>query len=244
MRRVNALSQSLLRQRLLPDSIESANQAATGALSQSLLRQRLLPDMRNTPLKRHLSTMSQSLLRQRLLPDAFHPRDRVGFPVSQSLLRQRLLPDLMETFPPTNAFDRLNRFFVSDYFRTRWWRRRSDVRLTVSIASSSAITSGHWSLARARSRNQSVSIASSSAITSGLDKVITDKVVKDAVSIASSSAITSGLLGYRNRAVASGMSQSLLRQRLLPDEVKVSPAQASVETSQSLLRQRLLPDAT
>ena len=61
--------------------------------SQSLLRQRLLPDSSTTGAVTG-RVLSQSLLRQRLLPD-FLARGVVGVvPQSQSLLRQRLLPDM------------------------------------------------------------------------------------------------------------------------------------------------------
>ena len=111
--------------------------------------------------------MSQSLLRQRLLPDLFDPRPGksdalvsiasssaitsglteggrrfVEHILSQSLLRQRLLPDILQRRRATRKACCLNRFFVSDYFRTRSDGSRPHGPLEVSIASSSAITSG------------------------------------------------------------------------------------------------------
>ena len=62
------------------------------------------------------------------------------------------------------------------------------------------------------------------------------------VSIASSSAITSGLIYVTLPKPNLKQSQSLLRQRLLPDHNIDYRGNVSVAMSQSLLRQRLLPD--
>ena len=112
-------SQSLLRQRILPDCELEARFQKFPDRSQSLLRQRILPDVGRNQYVAVKYGLSQSLLRQRILPDgsrgslrADQP-DQVSiasssantpgryvagkmvslFTKSQSLLRQRILPD-------------------------------------------------------------------------------------------------------------------------------------------------------
>ena len=160
--------------------------------SQSLLRQRLLPDIYHISPSITPAIKSQSLLRQRLLPDENNPMKKtITNHGSQSLLRQRLLPDAsgrrVRPHPPA----RLNRFFVSDYFRT----------------SSTATMSGLCS--------------------SGLNRFFVSDYFR-----------TPNKPYLCTRMVT---SQSLLRQRLLPDKQHCARVPADA-LSQSLLRQRLLPD--
>ena len=63
--------------------------------SQSLLRQRILPDTSTIVTHNYLVGKSQSLLRQRILPDIIEalPLAFISALMSQSLLRQRILPD-------------------------------------------------------------------------------------------------------------------------------------------------------
>ena len=134
-------SQSLLRQRILPDEGFRVWYADSG-LSQSLLRQRILPDATNCTFLNG-AMLSQSLLRQRILPDSSLDCLRPSYLLclnrffvseysrtyasnctvssrakSQSLLRQRILPDEKRLPVIAAAMQRLNRFFVSEYSRT------------------------------------------------------------------------------------------------------------------------------
>ena len=212
------LSQSLLRQRILPDTAATTITLASPT-SQSLLRQRILPDLTTAP-GTQTGVSSQSLLRQRILPDkngemrrgpcsssvsiASSSANTPGLSVSgvvaklvamsQSLLRQRILPDLWRQHHPDECDD------------------------TVSIASSSANTPGRFNVPY-----RSMGPAE--------------------VSIASSSANTPGPLKPRHEPPPSNESQSLLRQRILPDTETAGANSAGVRWSQSLLRQRILPDS-
>ena len=85
-------SQSLLRQRILPDKIIK-DEGGAPSKSQSLLRQRILPDNEVGDCPEHVSNSSQSLLRQRILPDIEKNAAQLTLVRSQSLLRQRILPD-------------------------------------------------------------------------------------------------------------------------------------------------------
>src|ERR1019366_4906694 len=114
----NEKSQSLLRQRILPD-LFSADGELCYILSQSLLRQRILPDAApSSPFpamfqglnRFFVSEYSRTLLCRHGAVD--------GTRRSQSLLRQRILPDLNMETRGVFLFDRLNRFFVSEYSRT------------------------------------------------------------------------------------------------------------------------------
>ncbi len=128
----------------------------------------------------------------------------------------------MKSTPLKHKRRRLNRFFVSDYFRAS---SVSSVQmrsmLQVSIASSSAITSGLLSFGRDRFISfepppppclNRFFVSDYFRARSGADCL----VILEDVSIASSSAITSGLFhGWRGCGVRQ-RSQSLLRERLLP----------------------------
>jgi hypothetical protein len=130
---------------ILPDTYYMIRSACPDGRSQSLLRQRILPDIIGYELPVAATRKSQSLLRQRILPDKFAPLVR-----------------------------------LSD-------------ETPVSIASSSANTPGPT-------------------------------------------------LTTLSESVANSKSQSLLRQRILPDRTRRPPARTSSSESQSLLRQRILPD--
>ena len=110
---------------------------------------------------------SQSLLRQRLLPDCQDtPGPALPGLASQSLLRQRLLPDAYERQAPLASEKSLNRFFVSDYFRTQLGRFVVDaLDVSQSLLRQRLLPDG--GSAGAQDAPGIVSIASSSAITSG-----------------------------------------------------------------------------
>ena len=112
----------------------------------------------------------------------------------------------------------LNRFFVSEYFRTNPASRSASVNVSSQ------------SLLRQR-------ILPDGALGIG------EYLQKTIVSIASSSANTSGLYANGKEVVRYLSSQSLLRQRILPDGKNQGGKAESCEgKSQSLLRQRILPD--
>ena len=114
-----------------------------------------------------------------------------GGMMSQSLLRQRLLPDIVDSKVAPLAQNRLNRFFVSDYFRTQ----EGPIYYLVHSRLNRFFVSDYF---RTRPRGGYSHPACY-------------------VSIASSSAITSGRLRAPCHGQGSNTSQSLLRQRLLPD---------------------------
>ena len=113
------MSQSLLRQRILPDGNDSNLMVSAANVS-------IASSSANTPgrfcrqrgVRR--DGQSQSLLRQRILPDPAWPAREHTQPTqkSQSLLRQRILPDVMALFWLLYLYLGLNRFFVSEYSRT------------------------------------------------------------------------------------------------------------------------------
>ena len=160
---------------------------------------------------------SQSLLRQRIIQVVSGcPRTVRCGNRSQSLLRQRII-QVIEITPemPASGFS-LNRFFVSESFRSLAKLTGAPSTAVVSIASSSANHSGHtsagsaspgysWSqsllrqriiqvgsVQRRREAPQVVSIASSSANHSGHCDCRRHRFVSRRVSIASSSANHSG----------------------------------------------------
>ena len=161
---------------------------------------------------------SQSLLRQRLLPGPSNARLALGL---RYRLNRFFVSDYFRADEPrvvrTPAEMSLNRFFVSDYFRAsmkstplKHKRRRLNRFFVSDYFRASSVSS-----VQMRSMLQ-VSIASSSAITSGLLSFGRDRFISFEVSIASSSAITSGHGAVRTVSLSWRTSQSLLRQRLLP----------------------------
>ena len=161
-------SQSLLRQRILPDLILHCCRGGAGAKSQSLLRQRILPDTLSVSAGLETNRKSQSLLRQRILPDGLlmpPPAPQKGVSIASSSANTSGRYKLRRRHKSHQLC--LNRFFVSEYFRTGWGSKPPK-----------------WA----------------------------------------------------------AKSQSLLRQRILPDGTAGFIGTDSSNKSQSLLRQRILPD--
>ena len=111
---------------------------------------------------------SQSLLRQRVIQVAIAgAMTMMGVSPSQSLLRQRVIQVAKKMVVSPAMATNLNRFFVSESFRSHHHRYGHWERRGISIASSSASHSG---LGRRRTSNAArgmISIASSSASHSG-----------------------------------------------------------------------------
>ena len=114
--------------------------------------------------------------------------------------------------------------------------------LVVSIASSSAITSGQHGgseLYDSRARSQSL-----------LRQRLLPDLAFSTLKRARPSRLNRFFVSdyFRTSSIGEPVedgdkSQSLLRQRLLPDVAAVALTEGAVDMSQSLLRQRLLPDA-
>src|ERR1039457_37469 len=124
----------------------------------------------------------------------------------------------------------LNRFFVSEYFRTRKISPEASCLMFVSIASSSANTSGRYRGEDDGSEYHLVSIASSSANTPGHGGYDHYAGVSH-VSIASSSANTPGLdyrAGNTDRSIVSIASSSAN-----------TPGQKWRDAPRAMLQQRL-----
>ena len=148
-------SQSLLRQRILPDlavvaaakcrnkvSIASSSANTPGLAkiwpgrtchdsSQSLLRQRILPDITepdSTKTAHRVSIASSSANTPGPITPGFRSKTNSQ---SQSLLRQRILPDRPAESDHRSQANGLNRFFVSEYSRTAATRGHSTTPCTV-----------------------------------------------------------------------------------------------------------------
>ena len=104
----------------LPDGSEGVVRIRGDPRSQSLLRQRILPDVPTSIPTVHSGRWSQSLLRQRI------SSGRSGVPAagdsSFQCLNRFFVSEYFRTHDndrgPRCACIRLNRFFVSEYFRT------------------------------------------------------------------------------------------------------------------------------
>ena len=111
--------------------------------SQSLLRQRILPDISAIPGPANgagMVSIASSSANTPGLGVRWSGGGRED--PSQSLLRQRILPDDFQGMIPGSYSNGLNRFFVSEYSRTRKSTTRWPAGTKVSIASSSANTPG------------------------------------------------------------------------------------------------------
>ena len=136
----------------------------------------------------------------------------------------------------------LNRFFVSEYSRTSAKRERAERARAVSIASSSANTPGQHSSLDSLASGAGVSIASSSANTPGRKKKNVQSHNRRWSQSLLRQRILPDLITGPRRMKQWKLSQSLLRQRILPDSGTRAVVADASGKSQSLLRQRILPD--
>ena len=222
-------------------------------LSQSLLRQRILPDNREAYRKLlGLKSLNRFFVSEYFRTASGALSDLLDANTSQSLLRQRILPDGRVAHGYLSGNDGLNRFFVSEYFRTVVWLMDIFRETMVSIASSSANTSGRrqvagrihckkgsQSLLRQRILPDRGKIERKKEISTLSQSLLRQRILPDVyaatcssrgrypVSIASSSANTSGLSKNVRQRRYHGRSQSLLRQRILPDVSSTGAVTAS-----------------
>jgi len=188
------VSQSLLRQRILPDFSSRVLQEKKYFVAQSLLRQRILPDIEAEVARR---TAGEGL--NRFFVSEYFRTENAGCMEMPGCLEVSIASSSANTSGHLDCFNVadwqtlcLNRFFVSEYFRTTVKRTGNFSVSRVSIASSSANTSG-----RRRVRYQTFSMPTrlNRFFVSEYFRTVVwlmDIFRETMVSIASSSANTSG----------------------------------------------------